>query len=103
MIKTTQKELLKEIRKVGVAVYSEKSTATRVGPVHLSRRKVSTSQSAGIELFEYKDGSGYRVRYTKGWKNIVSPHTNIEIQEFISKTITILNSHGITRTDIEIR
>jgi hypothetical protein len=95
-------ELNKELRKAGVAVYSEKSHgSTRVGPVHSSRRKSSSTQNAGIEIFEYKDGSGYSVRYENGWKNTKKMYNEIEIQEFINKTIEILKAHNVGRIDVK--
>jgi hypothetical protein len=95
------KEFNKELLKAGVAVYSQKSSATRVGPVHSSRRKVSTTQSAGIEIYKYADGSGYEVRYTNGWKNTEQIYSNAEIQEFINKTVEILTQHNVGRIDVK--
>jgi hypothetical protein len=95
------KEFNKELRKAGVAVYNAKSTATRVGPVHSSRRKVSTTHTAGIEIYKYADNSGYEVRYTNGWMNTEQVYTDAEIQEFINKAVEILNAHNVGRVDVK--
>ena len=96
------KEFNKELRKAGVAVYSEKSSATRVGPVRSSRRKVSTTHTAGIQIFKYADNSGYQVRYTNGWMNTEQVYTDAEIQEFINKAVQILNAHNVGQIDVKV-
>lgn len=99
----TKNELKRELRKAGVAVYSEKSNgSTRVGPVHSSRRKSSSTQNAGIEIFEYADGSGYSVRYDNGWRNTEKVYTESEIAEFIAKTVEILNAYNVGRVDVKV-
>jgi hypothetical protein len=102
VIKMLIKDFNNELRKAGVAVYSAKSTVTRVGPVHSSRRKLSTTQNAGIEIYKYADNSGYEVRYTNGWKNTEQVYTDVEIQDFINKAVEILNSHNIGRVDVKV-
>jgi hypothetical protein len=94
-------ELRRALRKAGVPVYREiRNKGTRVGTVNSSRYKPSLTQKAGIELFQYKNDSGYSIRYDKGWKN--DPiHTNEEIYAFINKTIEVLEALNVGRVDVK--
>lgn len=94
-------ELRRELRKAGVPVYREiRNKGSRVGTVNSSRYKPSLTQKAGIDLWENRDGSGYKVWYDKGWKNDPT-HNNEEIYLFIQKTIEILNAHNVGRIEVK--